>query len=86
MRRMGFFLLPDEASFIRYCSTIERLRVNCFHAQKECQDAQRQLSRVPSAKAGCDPIADTGANYHNYSDTWREHWAACGPGTRLLTP
>ena len=73
---MGFFLLPDEASFIRYCSTIERLRVTCFHAQKECQDAQRQLSRVQSAKASAIQSRMQARTNMNYSDSWREHWAA----------
>ena len=75
-RRMGFFLLPEEAQFIRYCTTIERLRVACFHAQKECQDAQRQLSRVQSAKADAIQSRMQARRAIGYSDTWREHWAS----------
>jgi hypothetical protein len=75
-RRMGYFLLPEEAQFIRYVTTVERLRVACFHAQKECQDAQRQLSRAQSAKAGAVQARMQARTYQNYSDTWREHWAS----------
>ena len=48
----------------------------CFHAQKECQDAQRQLSRVQSAKAGAIQSRMQARSAIGYSDTWREHWAA----------
>jgi formylglycine-generating enzyme required for sulfatase activity len=75
-KHLGYFTLADEAPFIRYTNTIERLRVACFHAQKECQEAQTQLDRVRSMKVESLKARITARTYMNYSDTWREHWNA----------
>jgi hypothetical protein len=74
-RRMGYFLLSEETQFIRYVTTVERLRTACFHAQKECQEVQRQLARAESAKAGAIQSRMQARTYTTYSETWREHWA-----------
>jgi hypothetical protein len=75
-RRMGYFLLPDEATFIRYCTTLERLRASCFHAQKEYQAANRLAAHADSAQAGAVQARMQARNHIGYSDTWREHWNA----------
>jgi hypothetical protein len=75
-RRMGYYLLPEEPQFIRYMTTLERLRTACFHAQKECQEVQRQLARVQSLKAGAIQSRIQARSYRMYSETWREHWLA----------
>ncbi len=74
-KRMGYFLLSEEIQFIRYVTTVERLRTACFHAQKECQEVQRQLARTESLKAGAIQSRMQARNYTTYSETWREHWA-----------
>ena len=75
-RRMGCFILPEEAQFIRYTTTIERLRMACFQAQKECQDARVQLARAKSAEVGAVKARMQARSAMSYSVSWRESWNA----------
>jgi formylglycine-generating enzyme required for sulfatase activity len=73
VKRAGYFVLPDEAPFVRYSTTIDRLRVACFHAQRECQDVQQHLDRAKTVQANVLNVRMRARTYMNYSEDWREY-------------
>lgn len=73
MRQGTFFVLAEEGEFARYATTLERMRVACFNARREVDDAKKQLQHVEAAKAGTLAARSEARNMMRYSDTWREH-------------
>jgi len=73
VRQGTLFVLADEAQFVRFTATLERMRVACFNARREVDDAKKQLQRVSSATAGALEARVAARNTMRYSDTWREH-------------
>ncbi len=67
------YSLPEEAQFVRYVSSLDRLRAACFSVQNEQKEADRQLSLLKSQKAGALAARIQARTYVSYSDTWREH-------------
>ncbi len=75
LQRQGtFFVLPEEAEFTRFVSTLERMRAACFVAAREVSDAQARLKQADSAKAATLVNRADARTSINYSDTWRERW------------
>lgn len=73
IRQGNLFMLAEEVEFARFTSTLERMRVACFNARREVDDAKKQLQRVSVAEAGALQARVEARNMMRYSDTWREH-------------
>ncbi|MGA2032461.1 MAG: SUMF1/EgtB/PvdO family nonheme iron enzyme [Thermoguttaceae bacterium] len=73
LRRMGFFVLADESAFIRYTTTVDRLRVACFNAKRECIDAQGQLDRAKLVQSDVLRARMRARAHMSYSEDWREY-------------
>jgi hypothetical protein len=73
VRQGTLFVLAEEADFSRFTTTLERMRVACFNARREIDDAKKQLQRVSAAQAGVLAARVEARNMMRYSETWREH-------------
>ena len=74
LRQAGFYILADEFAFNRYTSTIERLRVSCYYAQKECEAARMKASAATQSQQAAFGARIQARNSMSYSETWREYW------------
>ena len=72
-RQGTLYVLAEESEFTRYTATLERMRVACFNARREVDDAKKQLQRVSASQAGVLQARVEARNMMRYSETWREH-------------
>lgn len=73
VRRGTVFVAAEESQFARFTTTLERMRVACFAARREVEDAKKQLDRVSAAQAGALQARVEARSMMRYSETWREH-------------
>jgi len=73
VKQGSYYVHADEAEFIRYVAALERLRVACFTADRECNDAKYQLKVVDQSKIAAVQSRMDARSQVNYSYTWREH-------------